>query len=88
MSQLNPEKRPPEFASAFMENESLGTLLMDFFEFYGMDFNWSESCIVAARGEIVTKESMGYVNPVFDEALSIDCLVNPGIIAVCLIFTL
>lgn len=61
-----------------MENESLGTLLMDFFEFYGVTMDWHKACVVPARGEIVSKESMGYTNSKFEEALSIDCMVNPG----------
>lgn len=61
-----------------MENESLGTLLIDFFEFYGVTMDWCKSCVVPARGEIVSKDSMGYANSTFDEALSIDCIVNPG----------
>ena len=61
-----------------MENESLGILLMDFFEFYGVTMDWHKACVVPARGEIVSKEPMGYTNSNLEEALSIDCMVNPG----------
>ncbi|KAH8094669.1 hypothetical protein BXZ70DRAFT_908781 [Cristinia sonorae] len=71
-------KRDEKLTTDFMENESLGVLLMDFLQFYGQELDWTTSCISPAQGEIVTKESLGFRNSTLPEALSIQCLLNPG----------
>ena len=61
-----------------MESESLGTLVMDFLDYFGNEFPYSTSYVAAAQGKILPKESLGWTNKDSPEALSIECLVNPG----------
>ncbi|KAI0789522.1 hypothetical protein C8Q75DRAFT_807149 [Abortiporus biennis] len=76
--QLNPRRRPQEFFEKPMETESLGTLLLDFFDYFGNEFPYRTSYIATTQGKILPKESIGWVNESHPDALSITCLLNPG----------
>lgn len=61
-----------------VEHESLGNLLMDFFDYYGNDFPYESSYISVTQGELLPKESKGWTNTAHLDHLAIECLVNPG----------
>lgn len=60
-----------------MENEALGFLLLDFFDFYGNKFPYETSYVSATEGKILSKKNKGWTNEQRPKALSIECLVEP-----------
>jgi len=74
--QLNHKGRPLEDIEKPLERESLGRLLLDFFEYYGSTFDYANSCVSVSQGKLVSKESKGWKRPTDPESLSIECLVN------------
>ncbi|KAH9932423.1 Nucleotidyltransferase [Amylocystis lapponica] len=75
--QVNPKNRPAEFIQKPLESESLGILLMDFFDYYAETFPYDTSYISVREGKILPKEDKGWENEAQRDRLSIECLVNP-----------
>ncbi|KAF9469521.1 hypothetical protein BDZ94DRAFT_1242597 [Collybia nuda] len=77
--QLNPSKRPQSFLDNPMETESLGSLVIDFFFYYGLEFPYATSYISVTEGKLLPKESAPWIKiPAGNQQrLSIQCLVNP-----------
>lgn len=61
-----------------MENESLGLLLMDFFEYYHDKFPYETSYISVLHTGLLPKDSKGWLREKYPEALSIESIVDPG----------
>lgn len=62
-----------------MKARSLGTLLMDFFLYYGTNFPYDDSYISVTEGRLLPKESADWVNYYGKpHKLVIQCLVDPG----------
>ena len=61
-----------------MEAESLGFLLMDFFQYYSREFPYRTSYISVLRGGIFPKESKEWVREAHPEALAIESPLDPG----------
>lgn len=76
--QLNPGNRPSEFINKPTESESLGTLLMDFMHYYGVDFPYATSYISVTEGKLLLKESAEWITNKNPEALAVQCLLRPG----------
>lgn len=79
-AQLNPSKRPPEFINKPIETESLGSLLTDFFFYYGLEFPYATSYISITEGKLLPKASVSWIKSPGgnQERISIQCLVEPG----------
>ncbi|KAI0937395.1 hypothetical protein AcV5_005312 [Taiwanofungus camphoratus] len=75
--QQNPKNMPSDRVLKAVEHESLGNLLMDFFDYYGNDFPYESSYISVTQGELLPKESKGWTNTAHLDHLAIECLVNP-----------
>ena len=77
MRKLNPRHYEAKFLQSPVENESFGTLLFDFFDFYADLFPYETSYISPTRGEISNKEDKSWVNLQRPNVLSIECLIDP-----------
>ena len=75
---LNPAKRPKEFILHPLESGSLGTLLLDFFNYYGSTFPYDVSYISVTEGKLLPKETADWINNEHPGSLAVQCLVNPG----------
>lgn len=62
-----------------METESLGTLLIDFFKYYS-EFPYETSYISVLKGGVFAKESKGWVREGHPEALSIESILDRGML--------
>jgi DNA polymerase sigma len=76
--QLNTAKRPKEFVDKYMESESLGTLLMDFFLYYGKMFPYRTHYISVSEGKLCAKNQADWINDNPSNRLAVQCLVKPG----------
>lgn len=61
-----------------MEAESLGFLLMDFFQYYSREFPYQASYISVLQGGIFPKDAKGWVREAHPEALAIESPLDPG----------
>ncbi len=61
-----------------MENELLGFLLIDFFDYYGNQFRYDTDCVSVTTGSLISKEVKRWNNEQNPDALSIECLLHPG----------
>lgn len=61
-----------------MDQESLGYLLIDFFEYYHDKFPYTTSFISVLQGGLFPKESKGWVREKQPDALSIESIIDPG----------
>lgn len=77
-SQLNPGNRPPKYIDDPLETQSLGTLLTDFFVFYGNDFPYKTHFISAKEGRIIPKAGEEWINSKSDDRFVIRCLMRDG----------
>ncbi|PCH34395.1 Nucleotidyltransferase [Wolfiporia cocos MD-104 SS10] len=75
--QRNPKKRPQEDIDNPLPRESLGRLLLDFFEHYGFEFDYEDACVSVLQRKLLTKEEKNWERPSHPGALSIECPVNP-----------
>ena len=75
---LNPAERPEEFILHPLESGSLGTLLLDFFDYYGSAFPYDVSYISVTEGKLLPKETADWINDRHPGSLAVQCLVNPG----------
>lgn len=75
---LNPAERPEEFLHSPLESGSLGTLLLDFFNYYGSTFPYEDFYISVTEGKLLPKESADWINTKHPGRLAVQCLVNPG----------
>ncbi|TDL26370.1 Nucleotidyltransferase [Rickenella mellea] len=77
---------PMELDSAAIENiddsHSLGTLLLNFFDYYGNKFPYSTSYISVTKEKLLPKEEDGFLLESHPDLLAIECLVTSGIIHV------
>lgn len=75
--QVNPKERSTDLIENPMENESLGTLLLDFLFYYTNTFDYATAriCVTSPGGKVLDKPRLE--NTVNSSRLSISCLVNP-----------
>ena len=76
--QLNPKGRPAEYIEKPLESQSLGTLLMDFLQYYADAFPYETSYVSVTQGKVLLKADKGWTNESRPESLCIECLLNPG----------
>ncbi|KAK7695252.1 hypothetical protein QCA50_002442 [Cerrena zonata] len=74
----NPLGKPASYIDRPMASESLGYLLLDFFQFFGFEFPYETSYLCPATGQILPKESAEWVSKSRSSSLAIECLINPG----------
>lgn len=75
---LNPEHYDEKLLNSPIESESLGTLLLGFFDFYADTFPYETSCISPTQGKILSKKEKNWGNARRPHALAVECLVNPS----------
>ncbi|KAI0658403.1 hypothetical protein C8Q70DRAFT_878002, partial [Cubamyces menziesii] len=75
--QLNPKGRPAEYIEKPLESQSLGTLLMDFLQYYADAFPYETSYVSVTQGKVLLKADKGWANESRPESLCIECLLNP-----------
>ncbi len=75
---LNRDHYDEKLLNSPVQSESLGTLLLGFFDFYADTFPYETSYISPAQGKILPKEEKNWENVQRPYALAVECLVDPG----------
>ncbi|EPS99442.1 hypothetical protein FOMPIDRAFT_1124500 [Fomitopsis schrenkii] len=76
--QRNPQELPADDIAKPLENESLGRLLLGFFEHYGHDFDYHTSVVSVLYKGLLTKDYKGWGKEIRSDMLSIEDPTNPG----------
>lgn len=63
------------------ESDTLGILLMDFFNYYGSDFPYATSYISVTEGKVLSKKAKGFLVQKQPDLLSIQCLIDSSMLA-------
>ncbi|EIW87329.1 Nucleotidyltransferase [Coniophora puteana RWD-64-598 SS2] len=75
--QLNPLNRPREDFTDFMQRETLGVLLLGFFEYYGSRFPYLTSYISITEGRLLPKPSAPWISHPTTDRLVIQSPLDP-----------
>lgn len=76
--QLGPTGLFEMFVNNPMESESLGHLLLLFFDYYGNHFPYSTSVVSVSSRSLLSKKEKGWMDLTQPDSLAIECLVRPG----------
>jgi non-canonical poly(A) RNA polymerase PAPD5/7 len=60
------------------ESESLGTLVLHFFDYYGNTFPYGTSYISVSEGKLLPKSSARWIADPASDRLAVQCLVRNG----------
>ncbi|GJE97804.1 Nucleotidyltransferase [Phanerochaete sordida] len=77
--QLNPGNRPPEDFSNPSASQSLGRLLMDFFDYYHAKFPYETAYISVLGQKLGEKSDKGWEREHHPDALSVESIIDPNL---------
>ena len=78
LGQRNPQRFPEDDLAKPLEHESLGRLLLGFFEYYGFNFDYTTFVVSVLSQGHLTKKSKGWASQQQKDMLSIEDPTNPS----------